>query len=172
MAKTILILGSGSDIAKAIARKFAGQGYAIQLAGRKETQMKRLQKDLVNRFNTRVTCHPFDATNFNSHATFVRDLPVLPDVVVYAAGAMAEQKEAEADWTKIKNMIEVNYMGAVSVINQLASHFKERGTGCLVGISSVAGDRGRGSNYLYGSTKAAFTAYLSGLRNQLDNKNI
>lgn len=168
----ILVLGSGSDIAKSIARKFAKKGYSIQLAGRKKEQMERLKKDLKSRYNIEATTHIFDATDYDSHSDFAAALPQLPDVVVYSAGYMSEQTEAETDWLKTQNMIEVNYAGAVSILNQFARLFAERERGCIIGISSVAGDRGRGSNYIYGSTKAAFTAYLSGLRNQLYKKGV
>lgn len=170
--KTILILGAGSDIAKAIAREFASHGFDIQLAGRNPEQMERLQKDLISRYNANATTHYFDAADFDSHAAFVSALTMTPDVVVYSAGAMSDQIEAARDWKKTKSMVDVNYAGAVSVLNQFATIFGERKAGCIVGISSVAGDRGRGSNYIYGSTKAAFTAYLSGLRNELFKKNV
>lgn len=170
--KTILILGAGSDIAKAIAREFASHGFTMQLAGRNSEKMERLQKDLISRYNTRATTHYFDAADFDSHAEFVSALTIIPDVVVYSAGAMSDQSEAARDWTKTKNMVDVNYAGAVSIINQFATLFGERNSGCIVGVSSVAGDRGRGSNYIYGSTKAAFTAFLSGLRNELFKKNV
>jgi short-subunit dehydrogenase len=169
---TILILGSGSDIAKAIAREFAGHGYAVLLAGRSAEQMERLRLDLISRYEAEVSCHHFDAVDFESHGSFVSSLPKLPEVIVYSAGAMSEQNEAQQDWKKAKNMIEVNYSGAVSILNRFAILFGERAAGCIVGISSVAGDRGRGSNYIYGSTKAAFSAYLSGLRNELFKKKV
>lgn len=169
---TILILGSGSDISKAIARKFARQHYSIQLAGRKTEQMERLKKDLEARFDATVSCHLFDAEDFGAHAGFISSLPGLPDIVVYSAGAMSEQTDALKDWEKTKSMMDVNYAGAVSILNKFAMLFGERKSGCIIGISSVAGDRGRGSNYIYGSTKAAFTAYLSGLRNELFKKNV
>lgn len=169
---TILILGSGSDIARAIARKFASAGYNLQLAARNEEQLRRLQKDLEGRYGVTVSCHPFDAENYDSHPAFINGLPLTPNVVVYAAGVMHEQKDASESWNKAKNMIDVNYVGAISVLNLLATEFTKMGSGCIIGISSVAGERGRGSNYLYGSTKAAFTAYLSGLRNQLFEKGV
>lgn len=169
---TILILGSGSDIAKAIARKFARQHYSVQLAGRNAEQMERLKKDLEARFDTNVSCHLFDAEDFGAHASFISSLPRLPEIVVYSAGSMSEQTEAQHNWEKAKSMIDVNYAGAMSILNQFALIFDERKSGCIIGISSVAGDRGRGSNYIYGSTKAAFTAYLSGLRNELFKKNV
>lgn len=169
---TILILGSGSDIAKAIARKFARQHYAIQLAGRKTEQMERLKKDLEVRFDVPVSCHLFDAEDFSAHAVFISSLPLLPEIVVYSAGAMSEQTDAQQDWEKTKSMMDVNYAGAVSILNKFSLLFGKRKSGCIIGISSVAGDRGRGSNYIYGSTKAAFSAYLSGLRNELFKKNV
>jgi short-subunit dehydrogenase len=170
--KTVLILGAGSDMAKAMARNFASHGWSLQLAGRNMEQLERLKKDLNNRYSIEASAFFFDATNFDSHANFVRSLPVMPDIVVYAAGAMHEQKDAASFWKMSRNMIEVNYSGAVSIINQFAEIFGNRKKGVIIGISSVAGDRGRGSNYLYGSTKAAFTAYLSGLRNDLFKKDV
>jgi short-subunit dehydrogenase len=170
--KTILILGAGSDMAKAMARKFASEHYDIQLAGRNREQLQRLQNDLVSRYERGVSTHFFDAADFDAHQAFITALPVLPDVVIYSAGAMSEQGEAMQNWEKAKDMIAVNYAGAVSVLNRLALLFGQRRQGCIVGISSVAGDRGRGSNYIYGSTKAAFTAYLSGLRNELFKKGV
>lgn len=169
---TVLILGAGSDIAKAIARKFAEEHYALQLAGRDPEQMNRLKSDLEIRFGAPVSVLLFDATDYASHQRFIASLPALPQLVVYSAGYMAEQKEAWEDWDKTANMIGVNYAGAVSLLNQFGERFGERGSGCIVGISSVAGDRGRGTNFIYGSTKAAFTAYLSGLRNALFKKNV
>jgi short-subunit dehydrogenase len=170
--QTVLILGAGSDMAKAMARNFAGHGMSLQLAGRNTDQLERLKKDLANRYSVEASVFPFDAADFDSHANFVRSLPVMPDIVVYAAGVMHEQKDAAAFWKMSRNMIDVNYSGAVSVLNQFAEIFGNREKGVIIGISSVAGDRGRGSNYLYGSTKAAFTAYLSGLRNDLFKKKV
>jgi len=172
ITNSVLILGAGSDIAKAIARKFAQHHYAVRLAGRSPEQMDRLKKDLINRYNTHAFVHLFDAADFNSHSSFVSSLPELPDVIIYTAGYMSEQGDAQIDWLKTKTMIDVNYAGAVSVLNRFAQLFSERGSGSIVGVSSVAGDRGRGSNYIYGSTKAAFTAYLSGMRNSLFKKNV
>lgn len=170
--RTILILGSGSDMAKAISRKFAQNGYHIQLAGRNPEQMERLKKDLMARYEAKVSCFTFDAEYLDTHDSLVSMLPVLPDIIVYTAGYMSEQAEAEQNWKVSQRMIDVNYAGAVSVLNRFAPLFAERNSGCIIGISSVAGDRGRGSNYIYGSTKAAFTAYLSGLRNELFKKNV
>lgn len=170
--KTVLILGAGSDMAKAMARNFGSHGYTIQLAGRKMDQLERLRKDIDSRYGSRASTHLFDAADFDSHKDFVRTLSTLPDIVIYTAGSMNDQKDAVNNWELSHNMIDVNYSGAVSILNIFAHLFEQRKSGTIIGISSVAGDRGRGSNYIYGSTKAAFTAYLSGLRNALFKSNI
>jgi len=80
---------------------------------------------------------------------------------------MSDQLQAESDWAACEKMLVVNYIGAVSILNLAAASYAGRHQGTIVGISSVAGERGRQSNYFYGSAKAGFTAYLSGLRNRL-----
>ena len=80
---------------------------------------------------------------------------------------MGDQQRAQKDFKEAKKIIDTNYTGIVSIFNIIANVFEKRKSGFIVGISSVAGDRGRKSNYIYGSAKAALTAYLSGLRNRL-----
>ena len=87
--------------------------------------------------------------------------------VIVVAGYMAEQKTCENDWSKTLNTINVNFTGAVSILNIIANDMEQNKNGFIVGVSSVAGDRGRKANYIYGSAKAGFSAYLSGLRNRL-----
>ena len=90
-----------------------------------------------------------------------------PDIVICVFGYMSDTLAAGKNWDESLKMINSNYTGAVSVLNIIAEDFAERNSGTIVGISSVAGERGRQSNYIYGSAKAGFTAYLSGLRNRL-----
>ena len=85
---------------------------------------------------------------------------------------MADQKECETNWQKSFNTMNVNYIGAVSILNIIANDYEQNKDGFIVGISSVAGDRGRKTNYIYGSSKAAFSAYLGGLRNRLDSSGV
>lgn len=85
---------------------------------------------------------------------------------------MGDQEKAQSDFAESRKIIESNYLGAVSVLNIIADDYELSGQGVIVGVSSVAGDRGRQSNYIYGSAKAGFTAYLSGLRNRLAKKNV
>ena len=169
---TVLILGATSDMGVAIARKFAAEKYNIQLAARKPDQLQPLQSDLQIRYGITCTTHQFDALAFHTHHSFYESLPVKPDVAVMVAGYMDENEATIADWQKSLTTINTNYTGAVSILNIIAADFKDKMQGTIVGISSVAGNRGRQSNYIYGSAKAAFTAYLSGLRNSMFPYNV
>jgi short-subunit dehydrogenase len=164
---TVLILGASSDIAVALAKKMAGGGYNIQLAARNAVRLQPLQTDLSIRYNITSTLHEFDAEKPEGHATFFSSLPTLPDITICVFGYLGEQKLAESDWKECERIIRVNYTGAVSILNIVANAYAAQGKGAIAGISSVAGERGRQSNYFYGSAKAGFTAYLSGLRNRL-----
>jgi decaprenylphospho-beta-D-erythro-pentofuranosid-2-ulose 2-reductase len=163
----LLLLGATSDIGFAIAKSFAAKGYAIQLAARKPEQLSAMQSDVSIRYGVPCTAHAFDAERFDSHASFYQSLPARPDVVAYVIGYMTENEKAEQDWKESLQTINANYTGAVSILNIVAADFVQRKSGTIIGVSSVAGNRGRQSNYIYGSAKAGFTAYLSGLRNKL-----
>ena len=165
--KTILILGATSDVAVAIARRFANENYTLLLAGRDEETMKRTARDISIRAQADVRTIYFDAEDTRSHRDFYYSLDVTPDVSVCVFGYLGDQQKAQTDWQEAARIIQVNYTGAVSILNIIASDYARNGKGTIVGISSVAGERGRQSNYLYGSAKAGFTAYLSGLRNRL-----
>lgn len=164
---TVLILGATSDIGFAIARKFASQQYHVQLAARNAAQLAPLQSDISIRFGVRCTAHAFDAVDFSSHQSFYQSLPDKPDVAVYVVGYMNDNEVVIGSQEESLKTIHANYTGAVSILNIIAADFMQRKSGTIVGISSVAGNRGRQSNYIYGSAKAALTAYLSGLRNKL-----
>lgn len=164
---TVLILGASSDMAVAIAKKFASKGYAIQLAARNVQRLQALQSDLTIRYNIACSLHEFDALQFNSHAAFYNTLPVKPDVAVCVFGYLGENELARENWQEAERIIHSNYTGAVSILNIIGQAFATQKAGTIVGISSVAGERGRQSNYIYGSAKAGFTAYLSGMRNRL-----
>jgi decaprenylphospho-beta-D-erythro-pentofuranosid-2-ulose 2-reductase len=169
---TVLILGATSDIGYAIAKKFAAEGFDIQLAARKPELLSAYQSDLQIRYNCSCTLHSFDALDFNSHVSFYNTLSPKPDVSIYVVGYMNDNEKVIANWKETLNTINTNYTGAVSILNLIAADYAQRGDGTIVGISSVAGNRGRGSNYIYGSAKAGFTAYLSGLRNAFFKRNV
>lgn len=163
----VLIIGAKSDIAKEVARVYAKNGYDLYLAARQSDSLNDLANDIKIRSNVDVKLKEFDITNFKSHSNFYTNLESKPLGVIVVAGYMTEQKECENDFEKTLNTINVNYTGAVSILNVIANDMEKNKNGFIIGVSSVAGDRGRKANYIYGSSKAAFSAYLSGLRNRL-----
>jgi decaprenylphospho-beta-D-erythro-pentofuranosid-2-ulose 2-reductase len=167
MEENVLILGAASDMAVAIARKYSAEGYSVTLAGRSVEKLKAIESDLKVRFNGTVNSVLFDALDFASHEFFYNNLPEKPDIVICVFGLLGDQTEAQKDWKACEQILYSNYVGAVSILNIVANDYEKRKKGTIVGISSVAGERGRQSNYLYGSAKAGFTAYLSGLRNRM-----
>ena len=169
---TVLILGATSDMGYAIAKKFATEGYDVQLAARKPEALAAFQSDIQIRSGKQCTVHGFDALDFPSHQSFYESLSPKPDVAVCVVGYMNDNEKVIQNWAETATTIHTNYTGAVSILNVIAADFAHRGHGTMVGISSVAGNRGRQSNYIYGSAKAGFTAYLSGLRNAMFKKGV
>lgn len=168
----VLILGASSDIAVATAHKFGSSGYDLQLASREINILEPIKKDLEIRYEIQVNTYAFDATNFESHSAFYQSLEVKPEIVICVFGYLGDQTKAAQNWQECKRIIDTNYTGAVSILNIIANDFESKQKGTIVGISSVAGERGRQSNYLYGSAKAGFSTYLSGLRNRLTKSNV
>jgi decaprenylphospho-beta-D-erythro-pentofuranosid-2-ulose 2-reductase len=169
---TVLILGASSDMAIAIAKKFAANRYNIQLAARNTEQLKPLQSDIHVRYDVDCTVHPFDALAFSSHQLFFDSLNPKPDVTICVFGVMEDEDAAFENFVSTQRMIDTNYTGAVSILNVVAKYYSSQKQGVIAGISSVAGERGRQSKLIYGSAKAAFSAYLAGLRNKLFKDNV
>jgi len=163
----VLIIGAKSDIAKEVARVYAKNGYNIYLAARKADELEGLKQDIEVRSSVKVELKEFDIIAYDTHEKFYASLEEKPLGVIVVSGYMVEQKLAQKDWNESLNTISVNYTGAVSILNIIANDFESERRGFIVGVSSVAGDRGRKANYIYGSAKAAFSAYLGGLRNRL-----
>ena len=164
---TVLILGATSDIATAIARVMASKGFAIQLAARNSHRLQTLCSDLTIRFGVNCSVHEFDATQFESHTAFFESLATKPEITICVFGYLGENELARTSWMESEKIINSNFTGAVSILNVVSNYYEQQKKGTIVGISSVAGEKGRQSNYIYGSAKAGFTAYLSGLRNRM-----
>jgi decaprenylphospho-beta-D-erythro-pentofuranosid-2-ulose 2-reductase len=164
---SVLLLGAASDMAVAIARKYASEGYNIQLAARNATRLESLCSDIRIRYGVSCTSHEFNAVDFTSHPGFFSSLPTLADITICVFGYLGDNEIAREQWQEAEKIIHTNYTGAVSALNAVSLLYAKQQHGSIVGISSVAGERGRQSNYLYGSAKAGFTAYLSGLRNRM-----
>lgn len=163
----ILIIGAKSDIAKAVARKYAKEGYQLYLMARDSASLAEFSSDLRIRFEVKVECLDLDILDYNSHRTCYDSLTKKPFGVITAVGYLGEQEKAEKDFEESVQIINTNFTGLVSFLNVVANDFEKRKSGFICGISSVAGDRGRKGNFIYGSAKAALTTYLSGLRNRL-----
>ncbi|QDG50264.1 SDR family oxidoreductase [Persicimonas caeni] len=167
---SVLILGATSPIARAVAEEYAADGKSVVLAARNADEAEAIASDIAIRFEVDTFARSFDALDIDEHDAFVASVedeagPI--EVVLVAFGDMGDQEASEEDFERARRVIDVNYTGAASLSEAVARRMVERGAGSIIGISSVAGDRGRKSNYFYGSAKGAFTLYLQGLRNRL-----
>lgn len=170
MTKPVLILGATSAIARYTALAFAKQGRPIYLAGRDEEELERIASDIRIRSQVEVKHGYFDAESYDKHQQFfervLKEMPGLEGVLL-AFGELGDQKKATLDFSQAESIINKNYVGACSILTHCANHLAREGKGFIIAISSVAGDRGRQSNYVYGSAKAGLSAFLEGLRNRL-----
>lgn len=166
--KTCLILGAAGDTAAALAKRFAAEGYDLFLAGRRPGQFYRdMAADLEIRYKIRTYIFHFDGSEYDSHASFYAQLPQSPDVVISVFGYLGDNEKAQTDFEESRRIIDASFTGHVSILNLAAAAMEKRRSGCIIGISSVAGERGKKKNLVYSASKAGFTAYLSGLRNRL-----
>ncbi len=172
MGRWVLVLGASSDIAQHLAKRFAGVGYNLVLASRDLAFLDRFAKDIEIRYGVSVKVKFFDATEFDKHLYFYKSLDVQVDGVILAFGYLGSQEKAQMEFEEARRIIEVNFLGVVSIAEIVARDFEKRGGGFIVAIGSVAGDRGRLSNYIYGASKAALDKYMQGLRNRLCSKGV
>jgi len=168
---SVLILGATSPIASGLAREFAAHQFDLVLGGRDQEELSALASDLSLRYGVRTSVLLFDAMDTASHASTLRAFlsaagNALGGVVV-AVGYLGDQAKGQSDWEEARRILETNFTSCVSALNLFADFFEARREGFICAISSVAGDRGRQSNYLYGAAKAGLSAYLQGLRNRL-----
>lgn len=177
MAGPVLILGGRSDIGLAVARRFAKEGHPIQLAVRRPEESEADKTDIELRFDVPVSLHRFDALETDGFGDFLAGLPDMPEVCVCAVGLLGDQDAASADPAQAELLLRTNFLGPALALEavaawMIASASQDGGKRTLVGISSVAGDRGRALNYWYGAPKAAFTVMLSGLRQKYARTNL
>ena len=167
MSGRVLLFGASSGIGGALARRIAKDGYDVILAGRDKDDLASRARDLEVRYGVATEVLLFDALDFDSHPGLIdacfQSVPQGLEGVALCHGAMAEPEDAAAHFSTARHMIDVNYSSAVSLLDRAAEHLERQGHGFLCAVSSVAGDRGRASNYHYGSSKAALSVYLEGL---------
>ncbi|MGI4792110.1 MAG: SDR family NAD(P)-dependent oxidoreductase [Janthinobacterium lividum] len=172
--KRAIIVGASSGIGEALARALVADGCAVALVARRQEKLRALTEELAalpGSAQPRYYVH--DVTDYQSvpalFAQITQDLGGL-DLIIYAAGIMPAVGPDEYNTIKDAEIIAANFTGAAAWLNEAAPRFEKAKTGTIVGISSVAGDRGRRGNPIYGATKAAFNAYLESLRNRIEHK--
>lgn len=169
---SILVVGATSDIGRELCHCYAQAGYNLVLTARNSDSLERDVSDYQIRYQVKAQNLALDLTDIDGHEALLA--PILKEVegVLLVAGYLGDHEEAKSQWDETRRILDTNFTGAVSVLHHVANAFESRQAGWIVGISSVAGDRGRASNYLYGSSKAGLTAYLSGLRGRLLASNV
>ncbi|TKD21661.1 SDR family oxidoreductase [Rhodobacter capsulatus] len=169
-----IILGAGSEMARPFLRRLAGEGATLHLAGRNLAELETLAQDLRLRGAAAAEVLAFDARDASGYPALVARLAGCEGVLNAASfvGSMPDQTAIDADPGLIAGVIADNFTGPATFLSLLAPVLEARGTGVVVGVGSVAGDRGRLGNYVYGAAKAGFATYLSGLRNRLGRRGV
>lgn len=173
--KRILIIGATSAIAEQCARIWAAKGDSFHLVARNEQHVQTIAADLKVRGASEVTTYCADLNDIEKHIALLdmaEEALGSVDIVLIAHGTLSNQKKCELSVDKTLAEIKTNALSTISLLTLIANRFEEKSNGTICVISSVAGDRGRASNYVYGSAKAMVTTFLSGLRQRLNNSNI
>ncbi len=168
--KKVLIIGATSAIAQAVARLYAREKAALFLVGRDDYKLQAVVDDLQVRGVEQVKYAVADLNELNRHAGLINDAENFLDVidtVLIAYGTLGKQEDFERDFESTHKSFVTNFVSVASLVTILANRFQEKKSGTIAVISSVAGDRGRASNYVYGTAKAAVSTFLSGVRNRL-----
>ncbi len=175
MPKTILVLGATSAIAQAWMRLLAPDGASFFLVARNAAHLDSVAKDLVTRGAAAVYVETSDLDETAAHTGLLeRAVGALGtlDCALIAHGVLGDQAAGERDFAVAAGSLQTSFLSPVSLVTWLANYFGRQYHGSLVVISSVAGDRGRKSNYIYGSAKAGLNAFLGGVRNRLDREGV
>lgn len=171
----VLILGATSPIARALALRFACDGAHLYLAARDADEVRRVADDISVRAGVDTMSGIFDATDFASHDAFIRDVASNLgglDGVVVCFGTLGDEESAQSDPAAALATIHQNFTGAVSLMTLAARHLEQQRSGFIIAIGSVAGDRGRSRNYVYGAAKGALATFAQGLRGRLANAGV
>lgn len=173
--KKILILGATSAIAESTARLWAAQGHGLYLLGRNAERLAAITADLKIRGAVSVQYAVLDVNDLAQHAAAL-DVAMVAlgglDVVLIAHGTLGDQKACEQDFSVALHELNTNAISVISLLTHLANRFEAQKQGVIAVISSVAGDRGRQSNYVYGAAKGAVSIFLQGLRNRLHKSGV
>ncbi len=168
---TVLILGANAGIGRALATEFALHNYDLILAGRDLEELEALASDLSLRYNVSTRAERVDVIDID-HLESALEACIKPatdslEGAVLCTGYLGDPESSKKDLNEARRILDTNFTGSALALNVLANHFELRRKGFICALSSVAGDRGRQSNYLYGSAKGGLTIFLQGLRNRL-----
>jgi len=173
--KRILIIGATSAIAEAVAREFARRGDALVLVARDSQRLQAVAEDLRIRGALGCVTLLFDARALDQHSALVDEATQRLgglDYALIAHGTLSDPRACEQSVGLLYREFTINALSTMTLCTHLANQFEARGSGVIAVISSVAGDRGRQSNYVYGAAKAALSAFTSGLRQRLYPKGV
>lgn len=166
----ILIFGATSAIAEQTARLYAERGEQLMLVGRDKAKLERLAEDLKIRGAQQTACLAIDLNDTSQHEALLikteKELGGI-DLALIAYGTLGDQQACEQDFAVAEQELQTNCLGVLSLLTLLANRLEAQQSGHIAVISSVAGDRGRQSNYIYGTAKGALSIFLQGLRNRL-----
>lgn len=171
----ILIIGATSAIAEAVARQYAQAGNNLFLVGRNQDKLDTICKDLVVRGAAKADLFTLDINQFDQHEAMLEAAKQAlgsVDIVLVAHGTLPDQANCQQSVAATLQEFNTNALSTIALLTLLSNQLEQQGFGKIGVISSVAGDRGRQSNYVYGSAKAAVSTFLSGLRNRLASKGI
>jgi decaprenylphospho-beta-D-erythro-pentofuranosid-2-ulose 2-reductase len=166
----ILMIGATSAIAHETAKCFAKDGSELFLVGRSSEKLESVQNDLKVRGAKRVESYVLDVSQLDRHQEMIQAaIETLDglDMVLIAHGTLGDQRLSQENVAKTLEEFTTNCTSVISLLTLLANYFEPRKRGCIAVISSVAGDRGRQSNYVYGAAKGALTIFLQGLRGRM-----
>ncbi len=166
-----IVVGASSGIGAELVKQLVASGTKVAAVARRSDRLA----DLAKGWEDQILTYSHDVTHFHEvpelFQTICKDLGGL-DLIIYSAGVMPEVGPEEFDFEKDKAMIDVNLLGGIAWLNEAAVRFENTGHGAIVGIGSVAGDRGRVGQPVYNASKAAFATYLEALRNRLAKKGV
>jgi short-subunit dehydrogenase len=168
--KNVIILGATSGIALEVQRQLAGRACELLLVARSPERLAALQSDLLVRGASQVSTYSADLSSVAQHdgiLEFARQKFPDFDTVLLAYGSMHNQKDSESSLPVLLEELQVDFVSAAAILTLFAGELERRRTGCIAAITSVAGDRGRRSNYVYGSAKGGLSLFLQGLRSRL-----
>jgi len=173
--RKVLIFSATSAIAQATARLFAAEEDRLFLVARDADKLRSVADDLEARGAGRIVTAVMDALEYDRHAAIVDEAKVALnglDTVLIAHGTLPNQKACESSFDMTREALEVNAVSAISLLTHIANLFEQQSRGSIAVISSVAGDRGRQSNYVYGAAKGTVSIFLQGLRNRLHQSGV